>query len=269
MEIINIDHFREERLRIKKHTLNDVILQLRFDSLEEVLKGVPFEFQKSIKEEFPNISVQKRNSFLINLNPSDGSSTGATRSESHSVYNYISKEGNLKVSLCHDSLTLTSNSAYEGWDHFSKKFDYVLKAFLGHYDVKNLKRIGLRYRNMISKKKLEIEGMEWGELIKPAVLGYFSLKHLGNFSTEKLEVVSDIKQLDLGECKLIFRTGITDTKEKEKEKVFYIDTDLYKLDSKAQLSVDTIIPTLRDMHELSFPIFRDSITDKLFNELCR
>ncbi|QCI79895.1 TIGR04255 family protein [Hankyongella ginsenosidimutans] len=65
---------------------------------------------------------------------------------------------------CHDS-------RYERWEIFSGHIERALASLMKSYSLSLFTRIGLRYVDVISRRRLGLENVRWSDLIKNSALG--------------------------------------------------------------------------------------------------
>ena len=85
-------------------------------------------------------------------------------------YNFISEDNQWKLNLTKDFIAL-STIRYPGWEEFARHLDKALAAFIQTYKPAYFQRVGLRYVNLISRKRLDLEDTPWTDLIAPAYTG--------------------------------------------------------------------------------------------------
>jgi len=71
-----------------------------------------------------------------------------------------------------------SSASYIRWEEFKDKLSLGLAAFVAVYEPSYFTRLGLRYRDLIQRSKLNLEGEPWSKLLKPALLGELTLDGL-------------------------------------------------------------------------------------------
>jgi uncharacterized protein (TIGR04255 family) len=64
---------------------------------------------------------------------------------------------------------------YDRWENFKDHLGEPLRALLEIYAPAFFSRIGLRYRDIIRRSVLGLEGVGWGELLRPHVTGALAL----------------------------------------------------------------------------------------------
>lgn len=86
------------------------------------------------------------------------------------AFDFISADGLWRVSLTRDFLALTTDG-YERWEDFRAHLDGPLSALHDEYEPAFYSRVGLRYRDVIVRSQLGLQGRPWNELLKPFIAG--------------------------------------------------------------------------------------------------
>ena len=85
-------------------------------------------------------------------------------------YSFLSEDNRWKINLTKDFIAL-STLQYTSWEEFARHLDKLLAAFIKLYKPAYFQRVGLRYVNIFSRKKLGLEDSKWAELVSPAYVG--------------------------------------------------------------------------------------------------
>lgn len=174
------------RVKYLKSTLREVVFQVRFPKILKLTEETPSIFQERIMADYPIYNVQK-NETVVEIN-------GQQRQQVNDInHGFISQSGKTKVNLT-SSFIAVSTLEYQRWEAFKKEIDDVLVKFYGCYNIPGIQRIGLRYKNIISRNKLELGDKSWAELLNASVLGPLSLRD----DIEKYRTEFEIKNSD--EC---------------------------------------------------------------------
>lgn len=154
------------RVKYKNSPLKEVIFQLRFPTILSINAKEPVELQERLRAEYP---LYSDNIEQIKERQANGE---VTESSAHR-YQFISADGQYMVSLSSSFIAL-STLCYETWEKFSDRIENVLKSFLEVYQTKIFVRVGLRYKDVITKSRYGFAGKKWNELVKPEVIGIIS-----------------------------------------------------------------------------------------------
>jgi len=148
---------------------HEVICQLRFPTILSINNAEPADFQEAIRNTFPQYVRRQE------VQPPKilGQSAGNVQVEQQPLvtnYHFLSEDNRWKLNLTKDFISL-STLRYPGWEEFARNLDKPLAAFIQLYKPAYFQRIGLRYVNIFSRKKLGLDGTPWSELFAPAYLG--------------------------------------------------------------------------------------------------
>jgi uncharacterized protein (TIGR04255 family) len=146
---------------LRKSPLTEVICQVRFPPNLSIGQGVPANFQKMIRHQFPEWDETVE----VGLFPFGNQENPPSR-----VFQFRSADAAKTVSLSVDAFSL-STTQYSSWGDFAKDLDLVHQAVQQEYEIPYAKRIGLRYVNQISS---ELTGLttypELQRLVRPELI---------------------------------------------------------------------------------------------------
>ena len=210
-----------KRVKYEKNPIYEAILQIKYPPILAINAKDPVEFQERIRKEFPNYHLEISNEQELTLS-SVGDNTIPSISQKRQTKNYmfISKDGNHKINLTQDFISISTRK-YNLWEDLFGLFVPVLAAFIDIYSPSFFSRIGLRYTDVFSREKLNLTEYNWKELINPPYSGAYEIT-----SEEKvINNVSDfIWYLDDGKSVIRVRTGLAKINPNESN-VFVIDSD--------------------------------------------
>ena len=231
------------RVIYKNNLLENVLIQLKFPTILLIDSKEPAEFQEKIRGKFPYYS-----SFVNKLSNNELPDIKK---------NYIfrkNKNGNEYIILNRDSISLTTDK-YDNWENFKKKFQLALDTFKSIYKPNLYTRIGLRYTDIISRKKLNNTKYKWNDLINEKYLGFLSGKFENKIFYNKNQYI-----IRLDNKNNIANISTSIEKRDYDNNCFCIDTDLSFIGEVKSNEIEKRIDCL---HSYSRPIFRDIITEKL------
>lgn len=170
------------RVRYLRSTLREVIYQVRFPKILKLTEGVPAAFQEMIMGDYPNYNMQK-NETLVEVNGQ------AQQKVSENNHSFISQSGKTKINLTSTFIAI-STLDYDRWEKLREEIKTVLDKFYSCYNIPGIQRIGLRYRNIITRSKLGLDNKRWSELLDVKMLGPLENNEGG---TTRYEAVYEIK----------------------------------------------------------------------------
>lgn len=210
-----------ERVVYAKNPLELVICQLRFPTILKISSEPPAAFQDGLRgnyplfREIPPIDIAtgfppELVSMLSKLLPNPGSKT----------YEFSTDDRNLQVTLTQDSLALSCKN-YVRWEQFRESLQSALGHLLTIYQPSFFTRVGLRYRNVIARKHLDLEKASWNELLSPQLAGDFHSNIASSIDGSSHQLVIKL-QGDVGKVTLQHGLG-----SKDSEICYIIDSDFY------------------------------------------
>ena len=248
----------EPRCHYHKNTLGEVICQLRFPQILSIETNVPAQFQEAIRDIFPLYSCRKENPA-----PKLVGTPGQMQiqpQQPNNNYQFVSEDGVWRVNLTSTFISLSCNR-YTCWEDFAKMLDKPLAAFIQIYRPAFFDRVGLRYLNFVSRKKLELEHVPFRELFQPQYVGLLADEQVNEQSATRSTV--DAEVAIRGGCRVKIHAGPGFVKvrgEDSKEVQFIFDQDLFL---PGKVAVNLSAGALQTLHSQAYSIFRGAITDTL------
>ncbi len=212
-----------ERVIYDKNPLIDVVCQLRFPSILRIDAESPTSFQEAIREDYPLYEevlgadlVTKMLPDLVRLMGRDVQFPGGK------TYQFSTDDQLWRLTLTRDFLALTCNK-YERWEDFRKHLDRPIEALIKAYKPAFFTRIGLRYRDIISRDKLGLKGYKWSQILRPHIAGELASDIAENVVGISSEVVI---RLEDTEGRVHLRHGLVQDAQTQ-ELCYLIDADHY------------------------------------------
>jgi uncharacterized protein (TIGR04255 family) len=176
--------------------------------------------------------------------------------DSKRSFNFLTEDGHWKVGLTQEFLAL-STTDYSTWEDFLRHFDTPFAALAQSYKPAFISRVGLRYRDVIRRSKLELDGVPWSKLITPTFAAELSDPVLG----DAVRLAKRQVQLELPDKagSVMVRHGLV-TDGPDGEECFVFDADFFTTD---RTEIDDAISKLNHFNSLSGSLFRYSISDTL------
>lgn len=253
-----------KRVIYNKNVLEQVICQLRFPTILKIDTEVPSEFQEHIRHKFP---VYQESNEGEDFQLPDGMSQLIPREfmESFPIrgnlrYQFLSGDRSWTVSLTRDFVAL-STGQYTCWEEFRENMLLVAQALIDVYAPAFITRIGLRYQNVIDRKKLNLTESSWKDVIAQYVLGLLgeedvadSIGEHRNATSFALSSQHDFVRLDHG--------LITIKDSHPQTHLYLLDNDLYS-DKETKANAEHLAEKLDNFNAANRRLFNWCITDKL------
>ena len=245
--------------------VHEVICQLRFPTILTINNVEPADFQESIRDSFPQYA---RRQDLPALPPMP---QGANPQQPAPVTNYhfISEDNHWKLNLTKDFIAL-STVRYSGWETFARHLDKALAAFIQTYKPAYFQRVGLRYVNLISRKRLDLEETRWSDLLIPAYTGALNDPDLRE--EDLLTFGTDLNLKLDNSCHAKLHAGLARVQSKapnapqDPEVKFVFDMDL---SMSGNIPCTMAAGALETLHIHGGRIFEGAITEELRGAMSR
>jgi uncharacterized protein (TIGR04255 family) len=248
-----------ERVIFQRNLLDQVICQLRFPPILKVDAEIPAQFQERIRRDFPNFSEQGELTVEVppGMKPIPPEVLkNIIQSSGNKNYEFSSEDGTWKVNLTRTFVALSTNK-YERWTGFKEKLVVPLTALAEIYHPTYFSRIGLRYIDVIRRSSLNLNGVDWSELLQPYILGILSDPNIGT-SIQTFESKYEMR-LDDGESSVRVVTSFVQPAN-DNEICYKIDSDFHN-DTKND--VDSAMRKLDYFNIRGFRLIRWCMTNRL------
>lgn len=252
----------EPRCQYRINQLADVICQLRFPDILAINANQPVAFHETIRGEYPQYA-EKMEAPAPKITGTPGN-LQLENQKSTVNYQFSSEDGVWRVNLTSTFISLAC-MRYTNWETFARKLDAPLAAFIKTYKPAYFQRIGLRYLNFFSRKRLHLEDIPFSQMFQPAYLGLLSDEEIPEQTASRNSV--DAELMIRGGCRVKIHAGPGIVKQNghtDKEVKFILDQDLFM---SGNIPVNYSAGALETLHSQSFPIFRGAITDTLHDAM--
>lgn len=219
---------------------------------------MPAQFQEQVRSDFPRYVAREEQQPAKVVNGKLEQVPAITN------YNFISTDGLWKINLTQNFIAL-STLHYGHWEEFAQKLDRILALFIQIYQPAFFERIGLRYVNAFSRKRLHLEGELWDDLINAPFIGVLAEPDVDEKLTGKCAL--DV-EMSLGEnrrMKLHSGPGMLGDGKKDPEPKFILDGDFSVVDR--QISAQRIAGDLDALHDYAVRLFNSAISEELRNAM--
>lgn len=252
----------EPRCRYGTNQLAEVICQFYFPEILSIAANPPVDFQEAIRAQYPRFQrrmevpmpkiVGKPGQFHIENQPGNINCQ------------FASADDIWRVNLTTRFISL-SCSRYTSWEDFAAHLDKPLASFIQIYRPAYFQRVGLRYRNVISRQALGLEDKKFSELIAPCYLGPLSEPEANEATASRCTL--DLEMAIRGGCRLQLHAGPGKERRMvnaDKETKFIFDQDLY---IAGNIPLNLSAAALNTLHHQAWSVFRGAITDTLHNAM--
>ncbi|MDZ4359718.1 MAG: TIGR04255 family protein, partial [Variovorax sp.] len=160
-----------DRVIYRNNPLAEVVCQIRFDRIEQLERdGLDPAFKAFVEAEYPVAQQEQAFGFSLQLGGSPTASPQPKTIPSTRIFHQSNSDKTWRVSLCADFLALNCKQ-YTSWDAFLPRMLDCAAAISKSYKNISPTRIGLRYKDLIERDKLGLDGTPWHQLIRPFLLG--------------------------------------------------------------------------------------------------
>jgi len=251
------------RVVYAKNPLAEVICQLRFPTILRIGAGQPADFQDKIRSEYPLYSLQEP-SFELPPLPKDLPDVVQQmlpKPLGSATHKFSTTDSQRFISLSQDFLALTENM-YVKWESFRNGMVMAETTLKEIYKPTFYSRVGLRYRDIISRRNLGLTEAKWKDLLQPHILAELGAPEVSDaIATIQTRSVIKIPDVPEGQVRLIH--GLVRLRESD-EQCYMIDAD-FSVEQKEGIGEPFEI--LDKFNRLAGRLFRWAITDRLHNAM--
>lgn len=231
-----------------RNTLEEVICQLRFPAILRI-ESDPSAFQERVRAEYP---LYEEIGLPIQI-------PQALRSGIPTTKQFTTEDATWKLGLNRDFIAL-STSRYVRWEDFRARLVPVLAALTATYQPSFISRVGLRYRNIIDRRQLEIATTPWNQIVQSHVAAELASGMAGAVK-EAAHVV--VFTLDDQGGAVRLRHGL-EQREGLDEPAYVIDADYF---DESRTENDNVLHRLSQLNREAARLFRWCITDAFHERL--
>jgi uncharacterized protein (TIGR04255 family) len=258
---------KADRVLYQSNPLAEVVCQAR------VVRSSSFEDPTSALSRLHEVGFVEPFTPPATLNVNIGPPGGVTPSQTFvQAFGATTADGQWSVTFSAEAFALTCNQ-YTTWFEFLPRFLEVERVYAAAVGSPHVLRLGLRYKDVVDRERLGLEGQPWHTLIKPFLLGPLAN---GVFVDSEAIPESQVKGslthsvIELHNCMMILQSALLRSVEEPKHTVFLIDTDFFReFGEPTPLKQDQLATTLDELHENAGAMFRRGITEDLHAALSR
>lgn len=182
----------KKRVKFDRNPLMEVVCQLTFltpYAEQDFTSDKIAELHDSVKRDFPLFDIQKSTISKVDL------TAGATevKREEEASYEFSTLDKEWKIILTKGFITVAT-PAYKNWEEFiGKLYGFIGNGLNNSFPQKKLKRVGLRYKDVINRSELGLADVPWGELLNDTVAVLHRGKLLPYLVGENTHVILKLK----------------------------------------------------------------------------
>lgn len=248
------------RVIYEKNPLVEVICQLRFPTILRIGAGAPDRFQDMIRKEYPLYRLReptiefpglpKELATIVDQLPLPKLPGSAT-------HRFSTKNSQRFISLSQDFLALTE-SDYTRWELFRAEIEKAERSLREAYEPAFYSRVGLRYRDMISRRRLGLSNAKWSDLLQPHIVAELgSPAIMDAIEATHTQSVIRMPEIPGGRVRLIHGLGKLPESDEE---CYVFDAD-FSVEHKE--GINEPFDILDRFNRLAWRLFRWAITDTL------
>lgn len=253
------------RVIYERNPLTSVICQVRFPPILRINAEQPAQFQESIRAGFPRYA--NRQAEIPGLPQDIGSLVSGMGlvgfPGSSPVHEFATVDKRYIITLEAESLSLTTTD-YKQWERFREHMLNALETLQAVYTPSFFVRIGLRYQDTIRRSILGLEGVAWGELIRPELLGILADKTVEDSLRNSFAVLTVAlpEGKSSHDSQVTLRHGIAIS---DNEISYVIDSDFYI--ENQEVDTQYALATLNEFNRYARNLFRGCISERLHNAM--
>ena len=250
-----------DRVIYAKNPLIEVICQIRFPTVLRISTESPTEFQERIRQEYPLYALQEPSIDVPALPKEVAALVGGMLKlptlSALPTHRFSSRDRQRSISLSQDFVALTE-LRYTRWEDFRTQMKGSVDALEAVYHPAFYTRVGLRYKDLISRRGLGLDEARWAELLKSHMLGELGATEVAD-EVSGVMTQSTIRLGDIPGAHVKLNHGLVKRRGSD-EDCYLIDSDFAM---EAPEGVDEPFAILDRFNRLAGCLFRWAITDKL------
>lgn len=261
-----------KRVVYDKNPLSEVVCQVRFERIADFSQEALDTLRGGFSEAgYMNFGQEQSFGFSQHFDANGQTFQPPVVIPQVRVQHGSSEDGFWRASYCPEFIALTCLK-YSGWDEFLAKTLIAIECFMKAGVEVKVTRLGLRYKDVIEREAIGLEGVPWNDLIQPFLLGPLAIGALSDGQVasdgEIGEFVSQ-SHLRIDDGSLLLQSSLMSSLDGHR-KAFLIDADFFKEDGmEPQLLSEQqiLISSLEKLHANAGALFRRGITERLHHAL--
>jgi uncharacterized protein (TIGR04255 family) len=261
-----------ERIVYAHNPLAEVVCQVRYEPVQETAATGVDEFRADFAAHgYSNHSTEVSVQFSHAFNLDGTTPQSPTVTPQGIIHHFQSEDGIWRISFGPEFLALTCLK-YQSWDEFLPRLLLAIKTLQDPLSMAKPIRLGLRYKDVIEREPLGLNGAAWHELIQPFLLGPMMPDALAAGQTVPEQDVGHLLSqslLRLEGCMLVLQSSLL-TAQDEQRRAFLIDMDFFNegtLNPDVLRAPEQLGAQLEGLHTYAGALFRRCITERLHHAL--
>lgn len=261
-----------DRVVYSKNPLAEVICQLRFDRIPEFSDSKRSDLLgRYVALGYTNCGEEHSFGFQQQFDTNGNALQAPVAMPQVRINHCTSSDGFWRISFCPEFIALTCLK-YSGWDEFLNRMLIMVSEFVPHNPDLKPNRLGLRYKDVVEREAIGLEGVAWHELIQPFLLGPMAPNALNDVQVpEETDIVNFMSQaqLKIDDSLLLLQSSLMSSIDGNRQ-AFLIDADFFiESDLEAELISDAqlLSSRLAKLHANAGALFRRGITERLHHAL--
>jgi uncharacterized protein (TIGR04255 family) len=246
------------RVLYERNPLEEVICQLRFPPILRVDSGDAAEFQDAIRADYPLYREEEPAIAGMKVPAEVSEIIRMSRQGPKPAKKFLSADEQWTISLTRDFIAL-STIRYERWEGFRNRLRAAVDTLERIYRPSFYTRVGLRYRDVIRRSRLGLNGVPWAGLLSPFIAGELSTDIAGE--VKELSHVVLIKLAEPGSVRL--RHGLFKPDESGEES-YTVDADFFTAE---RTELQDANQRLDHFNQQAARLFRWCITPRLHDAM--
>jgi uncharacterized protein (TIGR04255 family) len=250
------------RYLYQRQPLDEVICQLRFPPILRIGTELPAAFQDGVREEYPLYERVKPVLRFPGQQPAQPDLAQLLKQlgmdlpflAETDTHRFLTDDRKRALSLTTEFLAL-SDRRYSRWEAFRDQLQRAESLLQDIYRPAAYTRVGLRYRNIISRTQLGLRETRWRDLLSPAILGELADENI----SDEIETTRRITTLALSATpgKVLIQHGLV---SHGGEQCYVIDADFF---TEERTDSDDCFRKLAIFNRLAGALFQWAISRRL------
>jgi uncharacterized protein (TIGR04255 family) len=214
------------RVVYRNNPIVEVICQLRFPRILRIDAELPIAFHERIRSHYPGVFEAQTGLPAAPLTPDVAHAVGidpTVLASTQRAFDFVSEDGAWRVSLTSQFLALTSSN-YTRWEDFKARLAPATDALASEYRPLYFTRLGLRYRDLIQRSKLDLVDQAWSKLLRHPLLGELALPEFEQATNQAMREI--VLNLDYDDARVRLLHGFAQL-QGGSETCYLIDADLF------------------------------------------